>query len=449
MNIYSSFKLFLAYRRLQARNRWTRERMLQHQWKALQNLRAYAYTRSPFYQQFHRGLFEAPLPELPVLTKSALMANWDDIVTDRTVDLITVEKFLSGLKETTLFRNRYYVASTAGSTGLKGIFIYNRREWRDILLSYLRSSGWGGVKLSPFHKLRVAAVTTVTPWHQSALVADTLNNWFVPTVRIDSTESLPAIVARLNEFQPACLVAYASIARLLAQEKFAGNLNITPDHVFCTSEVLTRDSREIIERAWGISPIDVYGATETAAIASGCTREHGLHLHEDLVIPEVVDSNSQPVPPGRYSDKLLVTVLFSRTVPLIRYEISDSIRLSPDEPEDLPFALTADIQGRQEDIVYLAGRSGEKIAIAPNLFHFVMERLPVGGWQITKQPGNHLRVAIYNPQTGFREEDMAGSLREALVRVGVAAPVITVEYVTSLEKRALGKTYLIKAMGEN
>ena len=52
-----------------------------------------------------------------------------------------------------------------------------------------------------------------------------------------------------------------------------------------------------------------------------------MHLFEDLVITEVVDADNQPVPPGEYGAKVLVTVLFSRTLPLIRYEMSDSLQV--------------------------------------------------------------------------------------------------------------------------
>ena len=69
----------------------------------------------------------------------------------------------------------------------------------------------------------------------------------------------------------------------------------------------------------------MYGATETAGIASEC--RHGrLHRYEDLVIAEIVDEANRPVAPGDFGAKLLVTVLFSRTQPLIRYEMSDRVK---------------------------------------------------------------------------------------------------------------------------
>ena len=92
------------------------------------------------------------------------------------------------------------------------------------------------------------------------------------------------------------------------------------------SQVLTDSTRRLAAAAWGRSPYNVYAATETSGIAAERGEHDGMHLFEDLVITEVVDADNQPVPPGEYGAKVLVTVLFSRTVPLIRYEMSDSLQ---------------------------------------------------------------------------------------------------------------------------
>jgi hypothetical protein len=43
-----------------------------------------------------------------------------------------------------------------------------------------------------------------------------------PTIRLDATDPMPRTVDQLNAFQPASLVAYASMQRLLAEEQLAG-----------------------------------------------------------------------------------------------------------------------------------------------------------------------------------------------------------------------------------
>ena len=140
------------------------------------------------------------------------------------------------------------------------------------------------------------------------------------------------------------------------------------------SEVLTDETRARIRTAFGVEPFNVYAATETAGIASEC-QHHRLHRYEDLVIAEIVDEENRPVAPGEFGAKLLVTVLFSRTQPLIRYELTDRVRASTETcPDGRPFALLDAIEGREEDVLHLKG-----IAIHPNVFHSALEPVPVAG----------------------------------------------------------------------
>jgi len=100
-----------------------------------------------------------------------------------------------------------------------------------------------------------------------------------------------------------------------------------------------QETRRRVGQAWGEVLFNMYGATE-CGLAAECDQHRGMHLQEDLVIVEVVDQDNRPVPPGVYGDRLLITVLFKRTQPLIRYEMSDSVRLSPDPcPCGRPFVL--------------------------------------------------------------------------------------------------------------
>ncbi len=63
-------------------------------------------------------------------------------------------------------------------------------------------------------------------------------------------------------------------------------------------------------------------------LASESVNRVGLHVAEDVVVLEVVDELGLPVPPGTPGYKVLVTSLIGRTVPLIRYELADSVTLA-------------------------------------------------------------------------------------------------------------------------
>ncbi|HEX2882004.1 MAG TPA: hypothetical protein VHO25_20940 [Polyangiaceae bacterium] len=388
-----------------------------------------------------------PLTDLPVLTKTQLMGAFDELVTDRAIRLSEVRAHLDQLQNDELFLGKYRVTRTAGSTGNPGVFLHNPKEWSSILASYSRAQEWAGISAGLTRRTRLAVVSSRVPWHQSARVGSSVNSPFIPVKRFDATDPIEEIVAGLNAWRPENLIAYAAMAGQLAEEQIAGRLHIAPRAVMCSSEVLTRATRGTIDRAWGIQPFNVYAATETAGIAAECTR-HRLHLFQDLVIAEVVNEDNRPVPPGTFGGKLLVTVLFSRTLPLIRYELSDRVMLS-EQPCDcgLPFLLLEEIEGRAEDVLHLRGRSGGSVAIHPNLFHDLLEPLPLRAWQVIEGP-DAIRVLLVEPALSVNDLDLAGQVLRALEQAGVAAPAVRVERTQLPSKSALGKTPLIVAQSK-
>lgn len=436
----------LALRRsLRRHERWTQSQLSQHRQRAVGELRGFAYARSPFYRQFHRGLLDTPLEELPVLTKSELMEHFDEVVTDRRIRLRDVEAHLATVAADARFLDRYRVVATSGSTGMRGIFLSDPTEWATVVASYNRAQEWAGVALSPTRRMRLAVVSTTTPWHQSARVGASVRNPLVATLRLNATDPLPEVVARLNAFQPHSLVAYASMNRLLAEEQVAGRLRIEPEAVMSASEVLTDDTRRLIAGAWGHPPFNVYAATEPAGIASECDRHTGLHLYDDLVITEVVDEANRPVPPGEFGAKVLVTVLFSRTQPLIRYEMSDSVRLSSEVcPCGRPFPVLDAIQGRREDSFTLSGRGGGTVTIHPNVFHDVLDRVPAGEWQVV-QEGDRLRLLVAGPAPDFDGAAVTEAIRGGLEAAGAAVAEVAWETVPAIPRTTVGKAPLIRA----
>jgi len=248
-------------------------------------------------------------------------------------------------------------------------------------------------------------------------------------------------VEELNALQPDCLVGYASMLHVLAAEQREGRLRIRPRAVMSASEVLTSDTKRRVHAAWGVEPFDVYAATETADIASDCAR-HRKHLYEDLVIVESVDEHHRPVPAGVVGSSVLVTVLFSRTQPLIRYEMSDRIALSADRCDcGIGFALLDRVEGRAEDIVELPARVGGTVAIHPNVFHRVLELVPAAAWQVIAGRES-VRVLLERPD-GVDPDAVARAVAAELVRQGVAELPVRADAVDAIPRTALGKAPLV------
>jgi len=429
------------------RDRWSRTRLLAFQHDRLERLLRHARTRSPYYREL-LGAPGTPLAELPVLTKPRLMEQWDRICTSDALRLAEVERRLaetelSAMDPGQAWRGRWRLAATGGTTGRRGVFAWNRQEWIQVLTSYARVNDWAGVSVGLRRPLRTAFVSSLNPTHQSAVVGASLRSSLVPALRMDAVTSDADLVDELNRFEPRLLVAYASMVGLLAQAQLDGRLQIRPERVVAASEPLTAHARQAAQAAWGGSVVvDSYAATETASIASTCSRG-GWHLCEDFVIVEPVTEDYRPVPVGVTADKVLVTVLFSRTLPLIRYELTDSIRLSKETcPCGLPFALLEAVEGRTEDTLSLLGRHGP-VRVHPNVFHTALEAVAPHGWQVEQQP-NNLIVRLVAPagDPGL----VRRRVEQALAGLSIETVAVEVLTVTAIERTRLGKTQLVKAL---
>jgi phenylacetate-coenzyme A ligase PaaK-like adenylate-forming protein len=291
----------------------------------------------------------------------------------------------------------------------------------------------------------MAVVSSTSAWHQSARVAASVRSPLVDSTRLDAAAPLPETVARLNELQPEVLIGYASMVRALAEEQLAGRLRIAPRAVNSASEVLTGAARELATRAWGVPPFDVYAATETGGIAAECAHHTGMHLFEDLVIAEPVDDAYAPVPAGTTGARLLVTVLSSRTLPLIRYELTDRVQLSTGScPCGRPFRLLAGIEGRTDDVLTLPAAGGGTVAVHPVAFHAVLDLLDAAGWQVRQDEDGGLTVLLAAPGAGVDPARLQADVTAVLAAAGATA-VVRVHVVDVIPAGAAGKRPLVVA----
>ena len=76
--------------------------------------------------------------------------------------------------------------------------------------------------------------------------------------------------------------------------------------------------------AWDVNIYDYWGCSE-GVYAFPCEAGEAMHLPDDVAIIEPVDRHGKVVAPGQPADKVLLTNLYNRTQPLIRYEVTDAM----------------------------------------------------------------------------------------------------------------------------
>lgn len=445
------------HREIERRDRWTREQLLSFQRRRLAPLVRHAVTRSPFYRDLYGAAAaagdEVSLEDLPILTKTVLMENWDRLITDPRLRLDEVRNHVAGLTEDEYYLGRYRVLSTSGTTGIPGFFVFDRKEWSCTLANTLRWMSLIGSAPRLPRRLKMAAVGAPSPLHVTRRIAKSVDVGLYRKLDLEVTEPLFDLVAALNAFQPDTLITYPSVAALLAGEQLEERLRISPRTVCTGAELRTEEMEARIRAAWGVEPFNIYGITETGGLfACDCAYHRGLHVFEDMVIFEVVDEVGRPVPAGMTGHKLVVTNLFGYTQPLIRYELSDMVATFEEPcPCGRPLRLVYVEEGRSDDILYLRGRDGREIPVHPIHVRSPMVKLDgVKQYQIVHdEQGIHVSVVL---NVGASHEETVAAVRrrlgESLESAGVAPPPISVRVIPCIEREGgqAAKFKLIKSV---
>ena len=424
-------------RQLAQRERWPRERLEAFQQERLTELARHATGRSGFWRErLPNGDIE--LSELPVLTKTEMMERFDELVTDRRLRRDDLLEHLAQIHDDALYLGEFRAMTSSGSSGRKAVFVYDRAGWRDVLAMFLRRSDWVGLRPS-LPRTRLALVGGGSPTHMSRRGASCLDVGVHRILSLAATQPVDELVERLNAFQPNFLNAYPSSAGPLADAQLDGRLRLNLTGMTTNSEPLTPALRERIETVFGVRPTDFYGTTE-GLYGHECP-EGSMHVFDDMCILENVDDDDRPVAPGEVGSKVLMTNLFNRVQPLIRFEISDLVAV---EPEPCPCGRSLmrlrSLEGRAEDVL----RIGD-VAVHPLQFGIVTADPAVREFQVV-QEGNalRLRVALRNGCEGA-EERLGACVRARLAELGVERPEVSVERVEALERSPAGKLQVVVA----
>jgi phenylacetate-coenzyme A ligase PaaK-like adenylate-forming protein len=244
-------------------------------------------------------------------------------------------------------------------------------------------------------------------------------------IPVPVTLPLTEIVKRLNALQPPFLYAYASMLARLAAEQSAGRLRLAPMSVTTTSEMLFPEQRSAIAEAFGAPIVDNFGSSE-GLVGTTAPDDDVMVFNSDLCIIELVDTENRPITPGVPSAKVLLTNLYNRTQPLIRYELTDSFVRQPDASEH--GHLRAKVRGRADEVLHFEG-----VDIHPHIVRSVMVRSPeVLDYRVRQTPrGIEVEALAVIPLDSDRVEERLG---QTLAEAGLTDPAVSVRIVDHLER---------------
>jgi phenylacetate-coenzyme A ligase PaaK-like adenylate-forming protein len=331
-------------------------------WKLekFRRLARHAQERSPYYRRIiaerHIDVDRCQPSDFPVLTKTLLMENFDEISTARGVTKQAIADFLTRSHDPAeLFLGKYRVIHTSGSSGEVGYFVYSPQDW-------IRGSYWGPRAQTPPRKrkgkFRLAYYAAIDGHYAGvtmiASIQSGLAKLFVDVRCFEVNDPMPEVIAGLNDYQPDFLTGYTTALKILAERQRAGELKLEClVGIGTAGEATSEADRALLEQTFGCPLVNTYGCSEHLGMGGSRPGSPNIVLHDHDLIFEL------------YPDHSVVTNLFNYTLPLIRYRMADVLR-PVDSGVHAPYLVIESLVGRNELQPVFKTRDGGEDFVSPH-----------------------------------------------------------------------------------
>lgn len=254
----------------------------------------------------------------------------------------------------TFSRKKAYIGKTSGSSGHPFIFAKDRFSHALSWAGFQDRYRWYGIDLNKSLQARFYGI----PLDFYGNIQERLKDRISLRRRFNifdlSEQKMAAFLERFKKSDFEYLNGYTSaivlFARYIKDQGIPLNV-ICPSLKICivTSERLFENDKKLIEEAFGVPVINEYGASEVGLIAFENKQNQWLVNSEDLYL-EILDENNEVLPPGN-EGRIVITSLYNKAHPMIRYDIGDTGMLS--KKSTLKKPILQKLIGRTSDIAHL------------------------------------------------------------------------------------------------
>ena len=212
-------------------------------------------------------------------------------------------------------------------------------------------------------------------------------------------------VRQLAHSKPAVITGHPSCLRLVAEQIRLEARETRAQLVVCRGEVLEPPTRALLSEVFHCRVVDYYSCDEVGNIAWECPERPGvLHVNSDGCIVEIVDETGQVLPEGR-EGRVVLTNLYNRTMPFLRYDLGDRASMLPFEDRcDCGFrgASLSPVAGREMQIFRMDDGSGLSVRVLATVLNReirqVLKNHTVEGYQVIQDDFTSIRVRICSPR---------------------------------------------------
>lgn len=283
------------------------------------------YNNNPFYKELLGGGLPATWEELPILAKKDYQHPLPELIT------------------TGYSKKELYQSNTSGSSGHPFFFVKDKPAhaltWALVRQRYKSCGIQPGDLEARFYGI---------PLSGKAAKVEQLKDKLMNRVRFPvfdlSDAAYEVFLQRFRKHSVKYVYGYTNAIRHFAGYLVDNNIVLkdvcpTIKVVIVTSEMCTKADKDVIEKAFGIPVVIEYGASEVGIIGIDDI-EGRMRMSEELLYLETNEKG-----------ELLITSLFNKAFPFIRYNIGDVVSIA----EDAKGKYISSIGGRSDDTVLLPG----------------------------------------------------------------------------------------------
>jgi phenylacetate-CoA ligase len=309
---------------------------------------------NPFYNELVGDKIASRWEDLPVLNKQNLQKPLK-------------ERLSKGYTLKNIYLNK-----TSGSSGTPFIFAKDKYSHALTWASNIMRFGWFGIDFNHSYQARFYGIPMDFIGYQKERFKDLLSRRFRFPVFDLSDEVLEKFLKKFKTKKFDYINGYTSSIVLFAKYLEKENLILkeicpTLKACFVTSEMLFESDKKLLEMQFGIPVINEYGASELDLIAFENPKGE-WQVNAETLFVEILDENNNVLPYGE-EGRIVITSLFNKANPFIRYEIGDIGILDEKSTPQKP--ILKKLIGRTNDVAILP--SGKK---SPGLtFYYVTKSI--------------------------------------------------------------------------
>ena len=360
-------------------------RLRRYQERRARKIVAYTQQHSPFYRRHWAGHDIRHWRTLPTVNKRLMMDNFDGFNTrgvgrEEAIEVAlraeTTRDFTPTIKGLT-------VGLSSGTSGHRGIFLANTWE----------QAAWAGTILArTLHRLRPRRLRVAFFLRSNSNLYEKVGGLLLQFRFFDLMLPIEEAVAALNSYRPHLIVGPPSLLTLLADAYKARRLNVRPERLVSVAEVLEPQDHAYIESIFRSPVHQIYQCTE-GLLAVSCARG-SLHVQEDIAVLQM-----EPLPGSSDRVTPIVTDLWRKTQPIIRYRLNDVLRLQSELcPCGSPYQVIRAIEGRCDDICYFLTQDASRPFFPDTIRRMVLLASPdIADYQAYQERPGHLRIHLELP----------------------------------------------------